>query len=42
MKGWKKIFQANTPRKQAGVAVLIYDNTDFKLKLEKTEKVTSY
>jgi exonuclease III len=24
-KGWKKIYQANGPRKQAGVAVLISD-----------------
>jgi exonuclease III len=30
MKGWKKIYQANGPRKQAGVATLITDNVDFK------------
>jgi exonuclease III len=29
MKGWKKIYQANGPRKQAGVAVLISDKVDF-------------
>jgi exonuclease III len=30
VKGWKKIYQANGPRKQAGVAVLISDKVDFK------------
>jgi exonuclease III len=30
MKGWKKIYQANGPRKQAGVAILISDKVDFK------------
>jgi hypothetical protein len=25
VKGWKKIYQANGPRKQAGVALLISD-----------------
>jgi exonuclease III len=33
MKGWKKIYQANGPRKQAGVAIQILDNVDFKLTL---------
>jgi hypothetical protein len=32
VKGWKKIFQANGPHKQAGVAVLIFDKVDFRLK----------
>jgi hypothetical protein len=31
MKGWKKIYQANGPPKQAGVAILISDKVDFKL-----------
>jgi exonuclease III len=31
MKGWKKIYQANGPRKQAEVAILISDKVDFKL-----------
>jgi hypothetical protein len=31
VKGWKKIYQANGPRKQAGVATLIADKVDFKL-----------
>jgi hypothetical protein len=30
MKGWKKIYQANGPQNQAGVAILIYDKVDFK------------
>jgi exonuclease III len=30
VKGWKKIYQANGPRKQAGVAILISDKVDFK------------
>jgi exonuclease III len=29
MKGWKKIYQANGPPKQAGVAILISDRVDF-------------
>jgi exonuclease III len=30
MKGWKKIYQANGPPKQAEVAILISDKVDFK------------
>jgi exonuclease III len=30
MKGWKKIYQANGPQNQAGVAILISDKVDFK------------
>jgi exonuclease III len=33
MKGWKKIYQANGPRKHAGVPILISDKVDFKLTL---------
>jgi hypothetical protein len=29
IKGWKKVFQANGPYKQAGVAILISDKVDF-------------
>jgi hypothetical protein len=36
VKGCKKIYQANAPRKQAGVAILISDKVDFKLTLIKT------
>jgi exonuclease III len=31
VKGWKKIYQANVPPKQAGVAIFILDKIDFKL-----------
>jgi exonuclease III len=30
LKDWKKTYQANSPQKQAGVAVLISDKIDFK------------
>jgi hypothetical protein len=30
MKGWKKIYQANGPQKQAGLAMLTSDKVDFK------------
>ena len=32
MRGWKKIFYANRNEKKAGVAILISDKTDFKIK----------
>jgi hypothetical protein len=32
VKGWKKVFQANGPYKQAGVATLISGKIDFRLK----------
>ena len=32
MRGWKKIFHANGNQKKPGVAILISDNTDFKIK----------
>jgi hypothetical protein len=35
MKGWKKIYQAIGPQKQAGVAILISDKVDFKPTLMK-------
>jgi exonuclease III len=38
MKGWKKIYQANGPQKQAGIAILISDNVDFKPTLIKQDK----
>jgi exonuclease III len=38
VKGWKKIYQANGPRKQAGVAILISDKVDFKPTLIKQDK----
>jgi exonuclease III len=38
VKGWKKIYQANGPLKQAGVAILILDKGDYKLTLVKRGK----
>jgi exonuclease III len=38
MKGWKKIYQDDGPRKQAGVAILISDKVDFKRTLIKQDK----
>jgi exonuclease III len=38
VKGWKKIYQANGPQKQAGEAILISDKVDFKLTLIKRDK----
>jgi len=32
VKGWRSIFPANGPQKKAGVAILISDKLDFKLK----------
>ena len=32
MRGWKKIFHANRYQKKAGVAILISDKIDFKMK----------
>ena len=38
VKGWKKIFHANTNQKKAGVAILISDKIDFKTKAVKRDK----
>ena len=38
MKGWKKIFYANTDQKKAGVAILISDKIDFEIKAMKRDK----
>jgi exonuclease III len=35
VKGWKKIYQAKGPHKQAEIAILIADKVDFKLTLIK-------
>jgi exonuclease III len=37
-KGWKTIFQANGPKKQAGVAILISNKIDFQPKVIKKDK----
>jgi exonuclease III len=38
VKGWKTIFQANGLKKQAGVAILISNKTDFQPKVIKKDK----
>ena len=38
VKAWKKIFHANGDQKKAGVAILISDKIDFKIKGMKREK----
>ena len=38
VKDWKTIFQANSPKKQAGVAILTSNKLDFQLKVIKKEK----
>jgi hypothetical protein len=38
VKGWKTIFQANSPKKQAGVAILISNKINFQPKVIKKDK----
>ena len=38
VKGWKTIFQANGPKKQAGVAILISNKINFQPKVFKKDK----
>jgi exonuclease III len=38
VKGWKKMYQATGPQKQAGVTILISDKVDFKLTLIRQDK----
>jgi hypothetical protein len=38
VKGWKKIYQANSHQKQARIAILVSDKVDFKLTLVKQDK----
>ena len=42
VKGWKKIFHANGDQKKAGVAILISDKIDFKIKAVKKDKEGCY
>ena len=42
MRGWKKIFHANGNQKKAGVAILISDKIDFKMKAIKKDKEGHY
>ena len=42
MKGWKKIFHTNRDQKKAGVAIVILDKIDFKIKAMKRDKEVRY
>ena len=42
VRGWKKIFYANENQKKAGVAILISDKTDFKIKTITRDKEGHY
>ena len=42
VKGWGKIFHANSEQKEAGVTVLISDKIDFKTKAVKIDKEGQY
>ena len=42
VKGWKKIFHANGNQKKAGVAILVSDKIDFKLKIFTRDKKGHY
>ena len=41
VKGWKKIFHKNRDQKKPGVAILISDKIDFKIKAVKETKDTT-
>ena len=42
MRGWKKIFHANRNQRKAGIAILISDKIDFKIRmLQETRKDTT-
>ena len=42
MRGWKKIFHANGNQKKAGVAILISDKIEFKIKNVTRDKEGHY
>ena len=42
VKGWKKIFHANLDQKKAGVAILLSDKIDFKIKTVIRDKEVHY
>ena len=42
VKGWKRIFHANGNQKKAGVAILISDKIDFKIKTVTRDKEGHY
>ena len=39
MRGWKNIFHTNGKQKKAGVAILISDKTDLKIKKNKLQEI---
>ena len=41
VKGWEKIFHVNRDQNKAGVAILISDKIDFKIKAVKRDKDTT-
>ena len=41
VRGWKKVFHANGNQKKAGVAILIADKIDFKIKTVTRDKDTT-
>ena len=42
MRGWKKLFHANGNHKNAGVAILLSDKIDFKIKTVTRDKEGHY
>ena len=42
IKGWRKVYQASGEQKKAGVAILVFDKTDFKPTKSKTDKERHY
>ena len=42
VKGWKKLFHANGNQKKAGIAILISDKIDFKIKTVARDKERHY
>ena len=42
IKGWRNIYQANGKQKKAGVAILVFDKTDFKPTKIKGDKEWHY
>ena len=42
VKAWKKIFHTNGNQKKAGVAILVFDKTDFKIKTVTRDKEGHY
>ena len=42
VKGWRKVFHANGNQKRAGIAILISDKIDFKIKTVTRDKEGNY